>query len=103
MGLRRGGRGGRLPGSTAAALGVFVAAFAFGSGTAAAAPLSAERAPVAIDSAYGSGSFGRWGVDGDGLPRYRYSIDEATAPQAAQPELNGNRDAWHQLLSLIHI
>ena len=97
MGWRRGGRGGRLLGSTAAALGAFAAAGTIAAATADAAPLSAERTPVAIDSDYGSGSFGRWGVDGDGLPRYRYAIDEQTAPQAAQPELNGNRDAWHQL------
>jgi hypothetical protein len=55
------------------------------------------EARVRVDSGYGSGSFGRWGADGDGLPRYRYTIDEATAPQAAQPELNGAREAWHQL------
>jgi hypothetical protein len=56
-------------------------------------------APAAHASAagYGSGHFGRWGLDRDGLPRYRYTIDEATAPQAAQPELGGRREAWHQL------
>ena len=36
-------------------------------------------------------------VDGFGLPRYRYTIDEETAAQARQPELNGATDAWHQL------
>ncbi|MEA2124551.1 MAG: cellobiose phosphorylase [Solirubrobacteraceae bacterium] len=55
------------------------------------------QARVRIDSSYGSGSFGRWGADRDGLPRYRYAIDEATAPQAAQSELNGAREAWHQV------
>ena len=50
-----------------------------------------------MDSSHGSGTFGRWGVDGRALPRYRYKIDEETAPQAAQEELDGKRDAWHQL------
>jgi glycosyl hydrolase family 36/glycosyl transferase family 36 len=61
-----------------------------------AAPAAAAPMPD-VDSTYGSGDFGAWGVDGTGLPRYRYSIDEETAPQAAQPELNGSRDAFHQL------
>jgi hypothetical protein len=60
-------------------------------------PLSADTARVPIDSAYGSGSFGRWGVDGFGLPDYTYTLNEETAPQAAQPELAGSRDAWHQI------
>jgi hypothetical protein len=61
------------------------------------APLSTDHARVNVDSSHGSGTFGRWGVDGRGLPRYRYEIDEETAPQAAQEELAGKRDAWHQL------
>jgi hypothetical protein len=64
------------------------------------APLSADRSPVHIHSSYGSGSFGRWRVDGFGLPAYRYAIDEQAAPQASQPELSGRADpsdAWHQL------
>jgi hypothetical protein len=60
-------------------------------------PLSRDHARVDVNSSHGSGSFGRWGVDGRGLPRYRYKIDEETAPQAAQPELDGKREAWHQL------
>jgi hypothetical protein len=60
-------------------------------------PLSRDHTRVDVGSSYGSGSFGQWGTDGRGLPRYRYRIDEETAPQAAQPELNGKRDAWHQL------
>ncbi len=60
-------------------------------------PLSKQSKPVRIDAAHGSGSFGRWGVDGRGLPRYRYTVDQETAPQAAQPELKGDRSAWHQL------
>jgi hypothetical protein len=61
------------------------------------APLSADTALPDLGSSYGSGAFGTWGADADGLPRYRYSIDEQTAPFAAQPELNGRRQAWHQL------
>lgn len=61
------------------------------------APLSADSARVPIDSSDGSGSFGTWFLDPMGLPAYRYTIDELTAPQAAQPELAGSRDAWHQL------
>jgi hypothetical protein len=58
--------------------------------------LSAETSRVPIDSTYGSGSFGTWGTDGFGLPEYTYTLNEETAPQAAQPELAGNRAAWHQ-------
>src|SRR4051812_36841244 len=64
----------------------------------AAAPprLSAERSRVAIDSTYGSGVFGAWGVDRFGLPAYSYRTDEETAPEAKQAELKGRTDAWHQ-------
>jgi hypothetical protein len=61
------------------------------------APLSADRSLPDLSARYGSGDFGRWRVDGFGLPVYDYSIDPATAPQAQQSELNGNTDAWHQL------
>jgi hypothetical protein len=61
------------------------------------ASLSAATNRVPISSTYGSGSFGLWGEDGFGLPDYRYTLDEARAPQAAQPELAGNRAAWHQI------
>lgn len=61
------------------------------------APLSGERSHVSVASAFGSGSFGRWTVDGFGLPAYRYDIDERVAPQARQPELDGSTDAWHQV------
>ena len=61
------------------------------------APLSMDHARVDVDSSHGSGTFGRWGVDGRGLPRYRYEINEKSARQAAQEELAGKRDAWHQL------
>jgi hypothetical protein len=46
---------------------------------------------------YGSGVFGSWGVDRFGLPAYRYTLDEETAPQAKQPEISGRTDAWHQV------
>jgi hypothetical protein len=54
-------------------------------------------APAAHASTYGSGVFGTWGADGLALPRYRYTIDEEKAAAAAQPELGGKREAWHQL------
>ena len=45
--------------------------------------------PVDLASTYGSGSFGRWLVDGFGLPAYRYNVDEARDRDARQPELDG--------------
>ena len=81
-------------------IGVAMAAAALAGATGAAAapaPLSRDAARVDIASAHGSGAFGRWRVDRFGLPAYRYAIDEETAPQAAQPELHGSRDAQHQL------
>src|SRR5436305_8804624 len=60
-------------------------------------PLSRDRSHPSIASTYGSGTFGRWRVDRFGMPVYRYTIDEDTAPQAKQAELNGSTDAWHQL------
>ena len=67
--------------------------------TAAAPPafLSADSSAPNIDSTYGSGNFGRWGLDHSGLPYYRYSIDQRTDPLAKQPELVGKTDAWSQL------
>jgi hypothetical protein len=61
------------------------------------AALSADTSRADIASTYGSGVFGQWTVDGLGLPDYRYTIDEQTSPAAAQPELSGSTDAWHQL------
>src|SRR5579884_3857121 len=54
-------------------------------------PLSADTAPADVNSTYGSGDFGRWGVDDFGLPFYSYDIDEATDPMAEQPELAAPR------------
>ena len=39
--------------------------------------LSQDSTAPSIDSTYGSGHFGSWGVDGFGLPFYRYDVDEA--------------------------
>ena len=60
-------------------------------------PLSHDATPADVASTYGSGAFGQWTVDGFGMPEYRYSVDEATYSHAAQPELAGSTDAWHQL------
>ena len=38
-----------------------------------------------------------WAVDDAGLPMYRYTLDQARAPFARQPELLGRTDAWHQV------
>ena len=59
-------------------------------------PLS-NRAGVDLASTSGSGSFGRWQVDGFGLPDYAYTADEARDPNARQPELGGATAAQHQL------
>ena len=59
--------------------------------------LSRQTSGVDVSSTRGSGAFGRWTVDRFGLPAYRYTIDEETDPDAAQPELGGRTDAWHQI------
>jgi hypothetical protein len=64
---------------------------------AAPAPLSSDHLASPIDSAYGSGDFGRWTVDRWGLPGYDYTLNELASPFAAQPELSGSRDAWSQI------
>ena len=61
------------------------------------APLSSDHSRAEIASTYGSGHFGRWGVDQWGLPYYRYTADELTDPAAKQPELGGGTQAQHQL------
>src|SRR5688572_24997849 len=47
----------------------------------------------------GSGVFGKWTLDGAGLPAYRYEIDQQVDPRAAYPNTeNANRrDHWHQV------
>jgi len=69
------------------------------SATAAAAPppLSTDHSSPSVRSTSGSGIFGRWFVDGFGLPAYRYQLDPDGDPRTRQPELNGASDAWHQL------
>jgi hypothetical protein len=59
--------------------------------------LSTDHRAAEVASAFGSGSFGRWTVDGFGLPAYRYDTDEQAAPAARQLELNGATDAQHEL------
>ncbi|MGZ4173181.1 MAG: GH36-type glycosyl hydrolase domain-containing protein [Solirubrobacteraceae bacterium] len=56
-----------------------------------------NRGGVDLASTYGSGSFGRWQVDGFGLPDYAYTADEGRDPNARQPELGGSTAAQHQL------
>ena len=50
-------------------------------------PLSADQALPDLASAFGSGSFGRWIVDGFGLPAYRYDVDELAVRTAAAHRL----------------
>jgi hypothetical protein len=86
-----------LPAPTAVIAAVFLAA-AQGAGAATPPPLKLNGKPrVSTASTFGSGVFGRWSVDRFGLPSYRYTIDEHSAPEARQPEMNGSVDAWHQV------
>ena len=73
------------------------AALASGAQAAPPAPLSANHRPANVDSAFGSGAFGRWTVDRFGLPAYRYDVDEEAVPWARQPELGGDTAAQHEL------
>ena len=59
--------------------------------------LSAETSPADVASEHGSGNFGSWLVDEDGLPAFRYAVDQTTDPRARQPELAGSTDAQHQV------
>jgi len=47
----------------------------------------------------GSGVFGKWTLDGAGLPAYRYEADQYLDPRAAYPntEQLDRRDHWHQV------
>jgi Glycosyl hydrolase 36 superfamily, catalytic domain len=60
-------------------------------------PLSRDSGRPDIRSPAGSGIFGRWHVDGFGLPAYRYELDPDRDPRTRQPELKGSTDAWQQL------
>ena len=84
----------------ASALGAQLLALAAATGVAAAGPpaaLSSDPGRADIASTYGSGSFGRWRVDGFGLPAYRYAVDQQAVPWARQPELKGETAAQHEL------
>ena len=61
------------------------------------APLWADTTAADVNSTYGSGSFGQWGVDEWGLPVYHYTDDELTDPHAAQAESSGSSAAQHQV------
>ena len=50
-----------------------------------------------VGSASGSGAFGRWAVDGHGLPVYRYRVDQHRVDFARQPEIGNRTDALHQI------
>jgi Glycosyl hydrolase 36 superfamily, catalytic domain/Glycosyltransferase family 36 len=62
-----------------------------------AAPAPAIAVEGSIDSPRGSGVFGSWAVDREGLPAYDYELDEDADPRAQQPELNGDNSNWSQL------
>jgi glycosyl hydrolase family 36/glycosyl transferase family 36 len=68
-----------------------------GTASAAPAPLSADTSMPSLDSSYGSGNFGHWGVDSDGLPTFSYELDHMTDPRGAIPETPNRRRAQHQL------
>jgi hypothetical protein len=56
-----------------------------------------DQPPVDIAAAEGAGIFGRWTVDEFGLPAYDYTLDQVGDPRGARTDLDGRRDAWHQL------
>jgi hypothetical protein len=51
------------------------------------------------DTAYGSGAYGRWILDENGLPAYRYDLNQFEDDRAAYPVSEGafRRDHWHQV------
>jgi hypothetical protein len=53
--------------------------------------------PMYCDDSTGSGVFGRWGLDGDGLPVYSYGMDQTTDARAkyTNSEGDGRIDHWH--------
>lgn len=54
---------------------------------------------IFVPSDYGSGAFGRWIVDENGLPAYAYEMNQYTDSRARYPTTNHgySRDHWHQL------
>ena len=85
---------GGATGFPAAALGACATG---GPGACAPPALSDAGAPTDLASSYGSGSFGRWLIDGFGLPVYRYTADETRDRDARQAELAGATRAQHQV------
>jgi hypothetical protein len=81
----------------APALGACAPGAAAVAGGCAPPPLSDAGGPANLASSYGSGSFGRWLLDGFGLPVYRYTADETRDPNAPQAELAGATRAQHQV------
>src|SRR5262249_29146480 len=86
----------RVPIRLAAFLVVGLAARAI-AGPPAPPPLSAETTVADVASTEGGGHFGAWLVDGDGLPAFRYDVDETSDPRAQQIELAGGTQAQHQV------
>jgi len=61
------------------------------------APLSADASRPSLESTYGGGNFGKWGVDSDGLPTYSYELDHMNDPRGEIPETPNRRRAQHQI------
>lgn len=60
---------------------------------------SADNPRAFTPTEEGSGSFGRWILDENGLPAYQYEMDQFADPRAAFPNSEGvdRRDHWHQV------
>ncbi len=78
-----------------AALALLVASAPAGAAGAAGA-VDRPSAPPTSAATAGSGIFGRWFVDGFGLPAYSYRLDPDRDARTMQPDLKST-DAWHQL------
>ncbi len=54
---------------------------------------------VFVPTTEGSGIFGKWTVDKDGLPAYNYELDQYADARAQFPNSEGfdRRDHWHQI------
>ena len=54
--------------------------------------------PALPEQTYGSGNFGRWITDENGLPAYEYGMDHTTDPRATYvTSEGGSRNHWHLL------
>ncbi len=60
------------------------------------APLDSD---ASTDQPEGSGAFGAWSLDADGLPVYRYELNHRLNPRAYYVNTQGfdRRDHWHQI------